>query len=271
MFKIGEFAKLNRVTVKSLRYYDTLGLLKPIRVDNFSGYRYYSAGQMPRLNRILSLKNMGFCLSEVVEILKLDAGSEELKGILKRKEHEINQGIKEEEKKIKAINAFLKISNEDNTEYDIVIKKVESFKVISLRGVIPSYKDQNALWSELIKHIKRERAEISGYGMVLYHDGEKKRESIDAEVVFPIKRSIKDNLRIKVKELDGIEHMATVVYKGPYFRVYKAYNAISKWIEENDYEIDGPVREVYIKGKGDTDDENEFVSEIQFPVKRREN
>ena len=58
MFKIGEFSRFSQVTVKTLRYYDEIGLLKPARVDPFTGYRYYSASQFPRLHRILALKDL---------------------------------------------------------------------------------------------------------------------------------------------------------------------------------------------------------------------
>jgi DNA-binding transcriptional MerR regulator len=63
MFKIGEFSKFSQVTVKTLRYYDQIGLLKPAEVDRFTGYRYYSVDQLPRLNRILALKDLGLSLT----------------------------------------------------------------------------------------------------------------------------------------------------------------------------------------------------------------
>ncbi|MDZ4875250.1 MAG: hypothetical protein CLLPBCKN_004646 [Chroococcidiopsis cubana SAG 39.79] len=62
MFKIGDFSKLSRVSIKALRLYDEMGLSKPIQVDQFTSYRYYCASQLPRLNRILALKDLGFSL-----------------------------------------------------------------------------------------------------------------------------------------------------------------------------------------------------------------
>ena len=69
MFKIGEFSKLTQIPVKTLRYYDELGLLKPVEVDRFTGYRYYSAGQLPRLNRVLALKDLGFSLEQIFQLI----------------------------------------------------------------------------------------------------------------------------------------------------------------------------------------------------------
>ena len=62
MFRIGEFSKIAQVSGRLLRYYDKLGLFKPIRIDPETGYRYYSAQQLPALNRILALKELGLTL-----------------------------------------------------------------------------------------------------------------------------------------------------------------------------------------------------------------
>jgi DNA-binding transcriptional MerR regulator len=67
MLKIGHFSKLSHVTVKALRLYDQLGLLKPSHVDHFTGYRYYLADQLPRLNRILAFKDLGFSLEQIAK------------------------------------------------------------------------------------------------------------------------------------------------------------------------------------------------------------
>lgn len=64
MIRIGDFSKLSRVSIKALRFYDEMGLLKPISVDRFSGYRFYEYNQLPRLHRILALKDLGFSLEE---------------------------------------------------------------------------------------------------------------------------------------------------------------------------------------------------------------
>ena len=74
MFKIGEFAQICRVTVRTLRYYDEIGLLKPAHVDPWTGYRYYARDQAARLNRILTLKDLGLSLEQVGPMLDNDRG-----------------------------------------------------------------------------------------------------------------------------------------------------------------------------------------------------
>ena len=72
MLKIGDFSRFARVSVKALRYYDELGLLKPVKVDEFTGYRYYSATQLTQLHRISAMKDMGLSLEEIARLLNED-------------------------------------------------------------------------------------------------------------------------------------------------------------------------------------------------------
>ena len=85
MLKIGDFSRLSRVSVKALRYYDEIGLLKPVEVDRFTGYRYYSAEQLPRLNRIVALKDLGLSLVEVSQLLDENLTSDRIAAMLRGK------------------------------------------------------------------------------------------------------------------------------------------------------------------------------------------
>ncbi len=93
MFKIGDFSKLSQVSVKALRLYDQMGLLKPSQVDRFTSYRYYSASQLPRLNRILALKNLGFSLEQIAKLLDDQIPPEQIRGMLRLKQAELQQAI----------------------------------------------------------------------------------------------------------------------------------------------------------------------------------
>src|SRR5262245_27655982 len=97
MFKIGEFSQMCRVSVRMLRHYDQLGLLKPSRTDSFTNYRYYSADQLPRLNRILALRDLGFSLEQIRNMLDEELPAEQLMGMLKLKRAEIEQQMQVEQ------------------------------------------------------------------------------------------------------------------------------------------------------------------------------
>jgi effector-binding domain-containing protein len=270
MFKIGDFARLNRVTVKTLRHYDSIELLQPEKIDNFTGYRYYSASQMPRLNRILTLKDVGLSLDEIALILNKNLDSEQVQTLLELKHVEIADKIKAEQERLSRVENFIKICKQEafRMSYDIVLKDIEPVRVAALRDTIPSYSTQGQLWKELGEHIGKHGARMVPPCMAIYHDAGYKEESVDAEIVEPVIGELPDTDRIKVKVLEGVKEMATVVHKGPFQTLHMAYNAISKWIEDNRYEIVGAQRELYLKGEWVTGDPNEYITEIQFPVRK---
>jgi DNA-binding transcriptional MerR regulator len=105
MFKIGDFSKLSRVSVKTLRYYDEVGLLKPIQIDRFTGYRFYSVDQLPRLNRILALKDLGFSLEQIGRLLDEELPPSELRGMLRLKQGELQQQVDEQQSRLARVEA----------------------------------------------------------------------------------------------------------------------------------------------------------------------
>jgi DNA-binding transcriptional MerR regulator len=93
MFSIGDFAWYGRVSVRMLRHYDAIGLLRPAHVDQVSGYRWYEAGQLSRLNRIVALKDLGFTLQQIQLILDDKLSAEELRGMLRLRQAELQQPL----------------------------------------------------------------------------------------------------------------------------------------------------------------------------------
>src|SRR5690242_3708649 len=108
MFTIGEFAKHGRVSVRMLRHYDAIGLLHPVRTDPTSGYRYYEAGQLARLNRVIALKDLGFSLHQVKALLDDDIGTEELRGMLRLRRAELEAAVAEAVARLAQVEARLR-------------------------------------------------------------------------------------------------------------------------------------------------------------------
>jgi effector-binding domain-containing protein/DNA-binding transcriptional MerR regulator len=268
MFKIGDFAKLNRVTVTALRHYDTIGLLQPVKIDSFTGYRYYSADQMPRLNRIITLKELGFSLDEIAFILNNKAKADPLQMLLQLKHSEIENKIKAEQSRLTRIETFIKVYEQEDCimKYDIVLKRIEEIKVAALRDFIPGYSEQEQLWTEIGEYLEKKNARIVSPCMVIYYDSDKKEDKVDAEIIEPIVGNLEGNDRIKVRNLESVEQMACVVHKGSYQTISFAYNALTKWIQENGYTISGPQRELYLKGEWDSESADDYITEIQVPV-----
>ena len=272
MIRIGDFSKLSRVSIKALRLYDEMGLLKPVDVDRFTGYRYYEFDQLPRLYRILALKDLGFSLEEIGRLLEAELSTEQMRGMLKLRQAEIRQRVEEEEARLERVELWLRqIEQEDSvSKYDIVIKKIEPYKVASVRGVVPTPPDQRSLWDELLGYLQQTNARMKGPPMALYHDPDFRERDWDIEVVMPLEGEIASSSRVNVYDLPGVEKMACVVHTGPFATIGEAVDALAKWIDQNGYQIVGPGRELNLRlpdKLGDQHDPN-TVNEIQYPVEK---
>ncbi len=277
MIRIGDFSKLSRVSVKTLRFYDEMGLLKPIEVDRFTGYRYYEFDQLTTLYRTagiasVALKDLGFSLEEIGRLLDSDLSTEQMRGMLKLRKAEIRQQVQEETERLERVELWLRQIEQENfmSKYDVVIKKIDPVKVASVRGVVPTPPDQRTLWDELMDYLHQQNARVIGPPQAVYHDGEFKERDWDIEVCMPINEDLAPNGNVKVHDLPGFEKMACVVHTGPFATIGEAYDAIAKWIDQNGYQIVGPGRELNLRVPeplGNQNDPN-TVNEIQFPVKK---
>ena len=149
MFKIGEFSKLTQVSTRMLRYYDEMGLLKPAKIDSLTGYRMYSAEQISTLNRIIYLRDSGFNVAEIA--LSLDYSNNDIIEQLDKKSVEIMDNIQKEQEKLKKIEIAKKelLHGKSELYFNITIKEIPSYCVLSLRKEIPNYYYEGELWKEL--------------------------------------------------------------------------------------------------------------------------
>lgn len=271
MIQIGTFSKLSRVSIKTLRYYDNMDLLKPVYVDEWTGYRYYAFEQLPRLNRILALKDLGFSLAEIGKLLDEDVSLEQLRGMLRVRQSEAQRRLNEEQERLARIEARLKqIELEDKmSEYDVVIKQVDPITVACLREVIPSYSKQGVLWNALDGYLAMHHIRPSGPCFTIYLDEEYKESEVDAMVCEPINVDLAESSKVKVQQLPGTETMACTVHHGPFTTIGEAHNAILKWIEDNGFRVNGPEREIYLNpAKAGSQTDPKTVTEIQYPVEK---
>ncbi|BAB72303.1 transcriptional regulator [Nostoc sp. PCC 7120 = FACHB-418] len=267
MLKIGDFSKLSQVSVKALRLYDQMGLLKPIKVDNFTSYRYYSAEQLPRLNRILAFKDLGFSLEQIAKLLDENLPPEQIRGMLRLKQGEIQRLVEAEQARLIRVEARLKqIEQEDSMpNYEVVIKKVAPIQVASIRQILPDNPSIGQLYGEISEYLAQNGVKAGDYYAGIWHDPGYKDTDIDAEAVISIEGSIKGNERIKIYELPGSETTACLIHHGSYETLAQAYATLVSWIEANGYNITAPNREVYIIG-GNEQNNDSYVTELQFPV-----
>lgn len=268
MFKIGEFSKLSQVTVKALRHYDRMGLLRPARVDPFTSYRYYSAAQLPRLHRILALKDLGLSLEQISRMLNEDLSAEQIRGMLRLKQAEIQQMVAQEQQRLSRVETLLRQIEQEGImpTQEVVIKRVEPLRVAALRAIIPTFDAQGPLWQELGAFLAQNQIRPVGPCLTLYHDTEYRERDVEVEVCEPVEADLTQHGRIIVHELPAIEAAASLILEGSYEGFQQAYSTLLTWIEANGYQIVGPNREIYITNGEHTPDPAAWVTEIQFPV-----
>lgn len=266
MLKIGDFSTLARVTVKTLRYYDEMGLLQPSFVDHETGYRYYSVTLLPRLHRILVLKDMGFPLEQIAKMLEKDLNLEELKGMFVLRAAEQEERVREEQARLARVRDRLSlIEKEKMMPKDVVIKEIPAQWIASIRDVIPSYSAVGMLYGELVS-VLGASLYMGNLPVALWHDEGYKESDVDAEAGFYLKEAIPAKGRAKVYQLPAVT-VASLVHNGAYNRLSQAYDELLRWIGGNGYRICGPERELYLKSSQPVSiDDESYITEIQVPI-----
>ena len=264
--KIGEFARIGQVTVQTLRYYEDMDLLRPAAVDAFTGYRYYMLEQLPRLHRILALKDLGLSLAEITQFLAEDLPMAEMRGMLLLKQTEMRKQVQEQLNRLDRIDARLRMLEQNNApvQYEVVLKRIEPLRVVSSRGVIPSYWEETPLWMDLFARLERAGLKPAGPCLTVYHAGE---PEIDAEVCAPVDGDADPGI-LTIQELPAVERMACAIHHGPFTGLAAAYAALLTWIDCNGYRIGGPDREVYLRLPEGCNfgGDPKAVTELQVPV-----
>lgn len=185
--KIGTFAKLGQVTVKTLRYYDRLGLLVPDTVDPMTGYRYYSPGQLLTLRRIADLKTLGFTLKETKALLASDVSEEKITRVFEEKRAELERTLREARERLAEMNDRQRTipRSPQTTEVPrFMVRSVEPVPAASIRSVIPR-SQLCLLLDELRRHVREQGADPDRPLIVLWH-AEAESGSVDVEVALPI-------------------------------------------------------------------------------------
>ena len=272
MYRIGMFSKINKVTVKTLRYYDEVGLLIPAYVDEENGYRYYTSEQLPIIHKIKALRQMGFTIDEITLIIKGIKATE----IFENRKKELEKAIEESNKQASQINYYLHNLKEDFImKYEVLVKELPEVIVYSKRMILKSYDDYfkviPAIGNEIGDANPGMKCSVPEYCFNIYHDGEYKEKDIDIEFCEAVPKRGKDTETIKFKKIDKVDSAACVMHKGPYSTLGEAYSAVYKWIEENNYiPCDNP-RESYIDGIWNKEDPEEWLTEIQVPIVSKNN
>lgn len=272
MFRIGEFSQIARVSGRLLRYYDGIGLLRPQRIDPDTGYRYYSAGQLERLNRILALKDLGLSLEQVARMLDDRISTAEIRGMLALKKAELERSLAEEAARLRHIESRLTQIEQQGSlgDYDVVVKSAPAMPMLSTRAVYPTFDQVFAALREISEAVRTQVAAAARENMVVIAHSDFDDENLDLEIGVTLGRAVNKQVRLPsgaemaLTELPASATLATVVRSGPLYQSHLAFGKLGVWMEANRYAIAGPCREIFLdmpfQGPGDP------AVEIQFPV-----
>jgi DNA-binding transcriptional MerR regulator len=275
MFKIGEFSKIAQVSGRLLRYYDDIGLFKPQHIDTWTGYRYYTADQLPRLNRILALKELGLSLDHIQQLLEKDIGTDEIRKLYLEHKAQLEQSLRVARIRLQQVQLRLNLLDNQDVGWmpDIVIKNVPSQPILAYRDSRMTGERLYQLFDVLSQIAPKRAAEKSRYGSlltVLYSDIFTPEADMDLEIGVLLNNErvkplmIADDVTLTVRELPAVEQMATIAHQGLDDHPI-TYNALGRWLEQHHYRIVGPGRELLVENYYPAEPEKCIV-EIQFPV-----
>jgi DNA-binding transcriptional MerR regulator len=270
MFSIGDFATMGRVSVRMLRHYDAIGLLRPARVDPASGYRFYEARQLRRLNRLVALKDLGFTLAQITDIVDAKVDAAELRGMLRLRQAQLAEQIAADRDRLARVEARLRMIEREGamSTQDVSVKKVEPLRVAGLSGSAPSNSHEDVgpvvqgLFGELMGELEKHGTGPSGPAVAAYTTT---KDGLDITVGCPVAGEVGGDT-VRMVELPAVAEAACYLHQGTMASIDEGYQTLATWIEDQGYRTDGTAREVYLLSYPEP--EEKWQTELQMPITR---
>jgi len=267
MFSIGEFARHGRVSVRMLRHYDAIGLIRPACVDPATGYRSYQASQLDDLNRVIALKELGFTLQQVQAILEEKVSAAELRGMLKLRRAEIQARIEAETTRLARVEArLMTIEDEARVPADgVIIKRLAPVRVAELTGVAAGYEPEaitpviQPLYHDLWQRLASAGICKSGPALAYYEEAEDGAVVVHAAA--PVATGSVQG--VSIVDLAEVESAAAIIHHGSMDDVLPTGQALARWIDANGYRSTGYAREITLNWSCDPE---QWVTELQQPI-----
>ncbi len=261
MLKIGDFSKLAHVTIKALRHYDELGLLRPVWIDRYTGYRYYRLEQLPRLNRILALKDLGFTLEQVGELLAADLPADRLRQLFDQQQMAVQQRLLAEQERLERVAERLRQIEQEGRlpVYDVTLRALPALAVASMRAFIPqpaSLAEQRPFMQRFIGEWAAQAGlHPAGPWVTVFHNPAYAERNLDVEIALPVTGEAlkaggapsRARRWVGLRELPALPQMAGLLHPTDSGPVESAYNALFAWAEHGGYQVTGPLRQVWLE------------------------
>jgi effector-binding domain-containing protein len=268
LFSIGEFSRVSKMSVKTLRFYDERGLLKPAYIDAKSGYRYYSSAQLTEANLIRLLRSLELNLGDTRLFLR-ERDPQKQRALLEAHMREMKRKLDGYRSIVSSIERLVE-GKDNGVDRKVGLKEAADQKILGVR--------YHTIYELLGESIGQAMGDVFAYlnemgefpagpPFCIYYGEEWDEKDIDMEVCVPVLRLLDGGERVAGRRLPGGE-MASVLHMGPYHEIAESYQAIDLWAKEHGYGYAGPPREIYLVGPDQVEDEADLRTEIMFPIRK---
>ena len=281
MFRIGEFSRLAMVSIRMLRHYDEIGLLTPNTVDPYTGYRYYSAGQLGTVSRIQLLREMGVSLGEIKKLfddmqqLNEQQQIQQMQTILTLQQSLLKQQLMSANHKLSLVQSALdRLRKEQTMKRFHVEKKVfPAVQVAAVRDILPSYADEHQLWMQMheafVKLGPGDKLFGKGFAMAVFFDEGFCEKDVDVEIRVQLPEDFHPNCdqieKVRFVTIPSVT-AATAILNGSYEQISQVYEEIAQWVEENNFQMQGPMFNIYHVSPAMDQNPDNWVTEVCVPL-----
>jgi DNA-binding transcriptional MerR regulator len=266
MYGIGLVARLAQVSVRTLRHYDDLGLLKPSYVDPLTGYRYYTPEQVLRLHRILVLRDLGVPLVQIGQLIDDDVTVEQLRGILRLRQSEARSRLAAQTEQLRRVELRLaQLEEASVADYDVIVKRLEPMRVVAVSEDLTGYDQIGAscdrLYPRLHAALAARGVPFDGLSLALYEDTGDERWPLRITTALRLPPGLTiDGDGLTTIELAAVERAATTVVRGAPALFPGGFRALHEWVDQTGARATAFERELYIDCDGPRDT---WVTELQ--------
>jgi DNA-binding transcriptional MerR regulator len=269
MLTIGAFARLGGVSVRTVRHYEQVGVLKPAETDPTTGYRFYRARQLARLHRIQALKDLGLSLQQLAPLLDDELSAAQLSGMLVLTRAQLAERLAEDQARLARVEQRLRyIEMEDDMSIDMVIKHVPALRVAQVR-----YRGDEGLdfydvraWGETAFQTlfdALQAASVSPEGPQFGHYEQRADGTLRPALAVPIgDQPFVDTNDVDTAVLPEIDAVVTVYRGAPnHDFIGPIYGQMARYAEDHGQQVEGPGRDCVLGVEG-----GDVVMELQLPI-----
>jgi DNA-binding transcriptional MerR regulator len=266
---IGDFSRATHLTVKTLRHYHQLGLLEPAEVDPHTGYRRYTAGQIPAAQVIRRFRDLGMPLEEIQGVLSapdLRTRNERITAHLSRLEEELGRT----QSALTSLRDLLAPPSPESAAARIELRGVPAVPAAAITATVGA--EESAAWlqgalGELHATLAAQNAPVGGPAGGIYADEVFTRHRGQVTIFIPCAGAITSMGRVAPALIPAAE-LAVIEHSGPPADVDRAYGTLAAYVTRHALAVDGPIREYYLTGQHDTPDTSRWRTEIGWPIFR---